>query len=152
MCWVVEDVVITLLSLTAVLQVPKDSSVSVPDEAFLSVQRLCRRLVTYGAEDVLFACRPLDFLCLTIARDDGTIHVLCFLSKTMHDRHTSTCVVSYAAQHAACNRYNKCTAEIEHFFRDLGMFQRGTVDTNGSSSQAVYLTSPVNAMRSVKGC
>ena len=60
------------------------------------MQRLCRQLVAYGAEDVLFACRPLDFLCLTITRDAGTIHILCFLSETMHDRQTSTCVV-YAA-------------------------------------------------------
>lgn len=93
----VEDAVTTLLSLTAVLQVPKDSSASVSDGAFLSAQRLCRWLLTYGAEDVLLACRLLDFLCLIITRDAGTIHVLCFLSKTMHDRQTSTCVVSYAA-------------------------------------------------------
>ena len=93
----IEDAVTILLSLTAVLPVPKRSSASVPDGAFLSVQRLCRWLDTYGADDVLLACRLPDFLCLTIMRDAGTIHILCFLSKTMHDRHTSTCVVSYAA-------------------------------------------------------
>ena len=69
-----EDVVRTLLSLTAVFQVPKDSFASVPDGAFLSAQIVCRWLVDNGAEDVLLACRPLDFLCLTIASAAGTIH------------------------------------------------------------------------------
>ncbi len=88
---VIEDVVRTLLSLTAVLLVPTDASASDPDGA-LSVQRMCHWLVEHGAEDILLACRPLDFFFLAITDAAGASHALALSAKLCVAGRTRTCV------------------------------------------------------------